>query len=247
MLIWTLLSLFGLMIVHRTLADCETLQFFSQSITNRVRMFSFLTVILINFFLKDAMSALVSVNIVIFLSPWWASIAIRKHRESALKNQFIQIVDSLILAMRAGKGFKAAMIQIIERSQPAIRYTMSEFMSALQYQKEIETLSLDAQIRFFFQELRQVDLSQHRPVEKLKALRRRLMVEKNFRQKSRQALLQIKFQSWLMTGMYLLVLCYVHFDFGLQNHWGLMLTSAILFSTGLLIIQLMGRRYQWKL
>jgi Flp pilus assembly protein TadB len=247
MLIWSSLSLFGLLIVHRTLTECETLQIFSEQLMNRYRLFSFLTVVALNFLLRDFIFMLIALNIAIFLSPWWVPFLIQKHRESSLKKQFIPIVDGLILSMKSGKGFRPAVMTCGERSALTIQHTLKEFLSAIQYQKEIQSLSKDPKIVFFFQELMQVDQSAHKPVEKLKALRRRLVIEKNFRQKSRQALLQVRFQSWIISAMYLLVLGYVQHDFGLRTHLKLVLGSGFLFCIGLFVVQKMGRNYKWKI
>ncbi len=247
MLIWSALSLFGLWVVHRTLRTGEILQIFSAEKTIHIRVFSFLTVIVLNFLLREVIFLLTLVNIVIFLSPWWVPMWIQNKREQILKQQFIPILDQLILSMKSGKGFRPALQICLERNTHHIRYTLLEFVSALQYQKEIKSLGDDAQIQFFFRELALVDQSAHKPVDRMRALRRRLQMEKGFRQKSRQALLQVRFQSWIITGMYLLVLAYVQSDFGLRKHMGLVMGSALLFTVGLFVVQKMGRNYKWKI
>lgn len=247
MLIWSSLSIFGLWIVHRTLLTTEDLQIFSSSHTNQLRVFSFLTVVMLNFLLRDLIVLLLLVNIVIFLSPWWVPSLIERHRERLLKEQFIPIIDNLILSMKSGNGFRPAFKKCLERNTKPVRYALNEFLSALQYQKEIQSLSQDPKITFFFQEIAMVDQSVHKPVDRLKALKRRLTIEKNFRQKSRQALLQVRFQAWIMTAMFLLVLAYVQQDFGIKNHLGLVGFSTFFFVTGLVIIQRMGKNYKWKI
>jgi Flp pilus assembly protein TadB len=247
MLIWSALSIFGLWVVHRTLRTGEILQIFSAERTIQIRVFSFLTVIVLNFLLREVILLLSLVNIVIFLSPWWVPMWIQRKREQLLKLQFIPILDQLILSMKSGKGFRPALQVCLERNTHHVRYTLLEFISAIQYQKEIKSLGEDPQIRFFFQELALVDQSAHKPVDRMRALRRRLMMEKGFRQKSRQALLQVRFQSWIMTGMYMLVLTYVQNDFGLKKHLGLVMGSSTLFCLGLLVVQRMGRNYKWKI
>jgi Flp pilus assembly protein TadB len=247
MLIWSALSIFGLWIVHRTLRIGETLQIFSVENAIHIRVFSFLTVVLFNFLLRDMIILLTTVNIVIFLSPWWVPMGIQRKREQLLKQHFIPILDQLILSMKTGKGFRSALQICLERTPHHIRFTLLEFLSALQYQKEITTLARDPQIRFFFAELALVDQSAHKPIDRMKALRRRLMMEKGFRQKSRQALLQVRFQSWIMAAMYILVLGYVQSDYGLRNLKSLVVISTTLFCLGLLVVQRMGRNYRWKI
>ncbi len=247
MLIWSALSIFGLWVVHRTLRTGEVLQIFSAEKTIQIRLFSFLTVVSLNFLLREVILLLTLLNIVIFLSPWWVPLWIQMKREQLLKQQFIPILDQLILSMKSGRGFRPAFQLCLERNSPHVRFAMTEFLSALQYQKEIKSLGDDPQIQLFFRELAQVDQSAHKPVDRMRALRRRLMMEKGFRQKSRQALLQVRFQSWIITGMYILVLGYVQMDFGIRKHLTLVLVSSLLFGLGLLVVQRMGRNYKWKI
>lgn len=247
MLIWSLLSIFGLWIAHRTLLKCEELQIFSTEQMIRLRVFIFLTVVVFNFLFRELVVLLFVLSSVIILSPWWVPKIIEHHRERLLREQFIPILDYLILSMKSGKAFRPAFKLCLERNIRPVQHTLNEFLSALQYQKETTNLSNDPKIKFFFQELALVDQSLHKPVDRLKALRRRLMIEKNFRQKSRQALLQVRFQSWIITGMFMMVLAYVQHDFGLKRHLGLVLTASGLFFLGLMIVQKMGRSYQWKI
>ncbi len=246
MLIWSLLSIFGLFVVHRTLGICEEQQLFTQKQMIKLRLISFLTVVVLNFLFKEIIFLLIGVSAAIFLSPWWVPHIIQKHRESQLKNQFIPLLDHLILSMKTGRGFRASLAMFIERNPPSVRFILQEFLSALQYQKEMNAISSDSKIQFYFRELHVVDQSGHKPVDRLRALRRRLMMEKTFRQKSRQALLQVRFQSWIISGMYFLILAYVQHDFGLRQHLQLVAVSGALFATGLIWVQRMGRSYQWK-
>jgi Flp pilus assembly protein TadB len=247
MLIWSLLSLFGLWIAHRTLLTTEDLQIFSHTHLFQLRVFIFLTVVVLNFLFRDLIIFLLLLNVVIFLSPWWAPRLIEQHRERLLKEQFIPIIDQLILSMKSGSGFRPAFMKCLERNTKPVRYALTEFLSALQYQKEIQSLSRDPKICFFFQEIALVDQSAHKPVDRLKALKRRLAIEKSFRQKSRQALLQVRFQSWIMSALFLFVLAYVQHDFGIQKHLGLVGTASFFFVVGLLVVQKMGRNYKWKI
>ncbi len=247
MIIWSALSIFGLYVVHRTLGICEEQQLLTQNQMVNVRMISFLTVVMLNFLFKGTIVLMIAVSAIIILSPWWAPQLIQKHRESQLKNQFLPLLDHLILSMKSGKGFRASLGLFIERNPPAVRFILQEFLSALQYQKEMQAISSDSKIQFYFRELHVVDQSGHKPVDRLRALRRRLMMEKTFRQKSRQALMQVRFQSWIISGMYFLILAYVQHDFGLREHLKLVAISGALFFSGLIWVQRMGRNYQWKI
>lgn len=247
MIIWWILSLFGLFVAHRTLSSCETLQLFSPQQLSSVRIFSFLTVIVFNFALRNNLLLLGGWNIVIFLSPWCLAHVIQRRREMILKREIVPILDSLILSMKSGRAFRPSLMTYVEKSMTAVQITMKNFISSLQYRKNIQSLSSDPQIFFFLKELLDVDQATQRPVERLKALRRRIFLENNFRQKSRQALMQVKVQSTILSIMYVLLGLFVHFQFGLHQHRTVFFNSLILFIIGTLLLRKIGKNYRWKL
>lgn len=247
MIIWWILSLFGLLITHRTLSSCETLQLFSNKQLINIRHFSFLTVIVMNFVLRKNLLLLGGWNIVIFLSPWWLAHIIQSRREMILKREIVPILDSLILSMKSGRAFRPSLMSYVEKSTTAVKVTMQDFLSSLQYRKNIRQLSSDLQISFFLLELAEIDQASQRPIDRLKALRRRIYLENNFRRKSRQALLQVKVQSWILTTMYFFLTLFVHFQFDLNKHRVLAINSFALFMFGFLVLRRIGRNYRWKL
>lgn len=247
MIIWCVLSIFGLWVAHRTMISCETLHLFSQRQLVNLRVLSFLTVVGTNFILKNNLSLLGGFNIVIFLSPWWCAHLIQQRREALLKEQFVPILDNLVLSMKSGKGFRQSLQLCFEKSPLSIQVALKEFMSSLLYRKEMTGVTSDPQILLFFGELSQIDLSLHKPVERLKSLRRRISIERNFRLKSRQALLQIRFQSWIISIMFLGLLIFVHYQFGLQNHLKLVFLTCGIFFLGQIWILRSGKSYKWKL
>ena len=247
MMIWWILSLFGLFIAHRMVSSCETLQLFSHKHLFNVRIFSFLTVIAMNFVLRKNLLLLGAWNVVIFLSPWWLANTIQHHRERCLKREIVPILDNLILSMKSGRAFRPSLLAYVEKSMTSVQITMKDFLSSLQYRKNIRQLTSDSQIFFFLNELFLVDQSTQRPLDRLKALRRRVYLENNFRRKSRQALMQVRVQSWILSTMYFFLMLFIHFQFDLRKHLTLLITSFALFALGTLILTRIGKNYRWKL
>lgn len=247
MIIWCGLSMFGLLVAHRTTSSCESLSLFSRRWHLNLRVLGFLTVVGTNILLRNNLAALGGFLIVMFLSPWWFANVIQRRREALLKEQFVPILDSLILSMKSGKGFRQSLSPCFEKCPVTAQVTMKEFISSLQYRKEMTQVTSDPQILLFFGELSEIDRALHKPLERLRALRRRISIEKNFRQKSRQALLQIRFQSWIISTMFLGLVVFVHYQFGLKNHAKLVFLTAGIFILGQVWIQKSGRNYKWKL
>ena len=247
MIIWPLISLIGLLFVDRTIADAESSRLLSPTHTSYVRILSFFAVIVLCWLLHDHLLALWMLFIVVFLTPMIAVRLIQSQREVRLKSEFIPILDNLTLAMRSGKVFRAALNLCLASRERRLQWAFQEFTSSLEYGKEMTPFSKDLQIQFYFRELGLIDRTTHKQIERLKSLRQRLFIEKNLRQKSRQAMLQVKFQSTLITIMFFGLLIFVHQQFGIQRHQQLVLAAVSLFLPGLFWIHNIGKGYKWKL
>jgi Flp pilus assembly protein TadB len=247
MIIWPLISLIGLLFVDRTISDAETLRLFPKTATSYVRIPSFFALIVLNWLMHDHLLALWLLFIVVILTPMIAIRLIQSRREHDLKNDLIPILDNLTMAMRSGKGFRAALILCLTSREKSSQWAFQEFMSSMEYGKSMFQVSSDRQIIFFFTELALIDQVAHKQIERVKALRQRLFIEKNLRQRSRQALMQVKFQSGMISVMFAGLLAFVHFHFGIQNHQEIVFSALALFLPGLFWIHNIGKGYKWKL
>lgn len=247
MIIWPLISLIGLLFVDRTISDAETLRLFPKTSITGVRILSFFAVIVMNWLMHDHLLTLWLMFIAVILTPMIAVRLIRSRREQALKNEFIPILDNLTMAMRSGRGFRAALSLCLVSKVRSSQWTFQEFVSSLEYGKSMSQISKDRQIIFFFTELALIDQVAHKQIERLKALRQRLFIEKNLRQRSRQALVQVKFQSGMISLMFVGLLIFVHYQFGIHNHQQIVFTALALFLPGLFWIHNIGKGYRWKL
>ncbi len=247
MFVWSLLSMFGLMIAHRTLSVCEELKLVSGKSIPSLRAFVFLGVISLNLVFKNNLSALKILSICMWFAPLLAKKAIVRYREKQFIDEFVPNLDILVLSMKSGKSFRQSLQSNINSMSEISKMIMTEFLSAIQFQKMISEITSNKEILFFLSELQQVDSSSHMVVERLKSLRAKLMIQRSFRQKSSQALIQIKAQSWIISAMYLCLLMFVNVQFGFEKNFKTILTSAIFFVFGFIWINRAGRKYKWKI
>ena len=247
MIIWSLLSMIGFGIVVRTLQTYQHLNLFTQKQIKWMRNIAFVTILFLNFIFQGHLLVLWVLQFVIFLSPWCLATFVQGYREKIIQEQMIPILDSLIISMRSGNSLRSAIERYTENSKPAVQMVLKEFIISLQYKKNREMMANSGKIRLFFDELQGIDELAHKQVERLRSFKRRLMTERNFRRKSSQALMQVKAQAWIMTGMYLFLLMYICYEFGFSKNATLIFFASIIFITGLFLVLRMGRRYEWKL
>jgi hypothetical protein len=101
-------------------------------------------------------------------------------------------------------------------------------------------------IKDFQAELVQIDRSQNRVIDQVRALRRHLKIQENFRRRSMQVTQQIKMQAIIVTLLYLLLLSFVINQFGFTQNKNVILISGLIFTFGLIWIFKVGRRIKWK-
>ncbi len=244
---WMLFSLFGLVVVERTIISLVSMKLILPDQAQVLRVFFLFLQIVINILLRDHILLLVAVQFVWFCLPDLFAVIVQKQRESLFQEQLISMLDSWIITMRSGKSLRQAQLFYLEKTKKPVQYILNEYMIAIQYQQNVVNLSQNRQMQIFFRELEQIEKQSHKSVERLKALRRKLMMEKFFRQKSRQATLQVKSQSLIISFMYVGLMIYVHLSFGLARYQMLVMFSLVLFIVGLVCVQRMGRFYKWKI
>ena len=247
MLIWSLLSMFGFGIVVRTLQTYEHLNLFPQKHIKWTRNIAFMSIFFLNYMFRQHPIALWVFQFVIFLSPWWLATFVQAYREKIIQNQMIPILDSLIISMRSGASLRSAVERYTDHCDPTAQLALKEFLVSLQYKKDREMMANSAKIRQFLDELQDIDDLQHKQIERLRAFKRRLMTERNFRQKSSQATIQIKAQAWIMTGMFSFLLVYISSEFGFYKNLPLIFFATVIFLAGLILVLRMGKSYVWKL
>lgn len=247
MLIWSLLSMIGFGIALRTIKSYESLHLFSENILQRIRIVSAILILSFNFILRDHIVALWIIQFVIFLSPLWLSGIVQTIREKIIQEDMVAILDSLIIYMRSGVSLRVAIEKSSHGLKPATGLLLKEFSTSLQYRNNRNSMTENSSIRIFFDEIAEVDQIAHKQVDRLKAMKRRLLTERNFRRKSRQATVQIKTQAWIMAAMYGLLLVYVSCEFGFWKNSSIIFFSSAIFLMGLFFVLNMGRNYQWKL
>ncbi|PIS10738.1 MAG: hypothetical protein COT73_07745 [Bdellovibrio sp. CG10_big_fil_rev_8_21_14_0_10_47_8] len=246
MMIWLFQTIFGLLVAHRTLILIEGLHLVGKKNSQRINWAVLGGASVVFLSLHEHISWIFFLTMLIFFGPWMMAMLVQKNREKMVRTAMVPVLDHVVLSMRSGKGFRTALFLYSETAPRHLSMILKDFLSSLQYQKHLK-VSSDRRIQFFFYELAQIDQCLHKPIDRLKALRHRLMIEDSFRRKSRQAVLQVKMQSGIITGLYLLLLVYVHYEFGLSQQRSLVFCSSGLFLLGFIWVHRIGKRYQWKL
>lgn len=243
----TFLTVLGLVIAHRTHAIGEKNNLFTNKFSTSRHVLVLFLQLSISFFLFEHLLLFVFEIVVVFLTPLAMMKVTILARARCMRAHFVSLLDTLIMRMRAGKSFRDAFQLQMNESEPLLRALMSEFYSCLIYKRPLHELFFQRDIREYFAELARIDEQNHRSIDRLKSLRRKLKVKENFRQKSRQALMQVKAQALILTFIYVLLLVTLLLRGGADKFIGLISASLLLFCFGMTCLFMIGRGYRWKI
>jgi Flp pilus assembly protein TadB len=168
-----------------------------------------------------------------------------------LKHQFeaelFKFIDEIILTMSTGRSFRDAFVSICQQNESYFTKKILEIhrSSQLNTIENIKNWQNEPKFLDIWHLFQSVEQNSHKQLEKLRAYRRQLFWEQNFRRKSSQATAQVKAQAFVLTILYVALLIYVIKTIGGNNiRWILM--SLILYLTGLLSLYILGKRKPWK-
>jgi Flp pilus assembly protein TadB len=116
---WMLFSLFGLVVVERTIISLVSMKLILPDQAQVLRVFFLFLQIVINILLRDHILLLVAVQFVWFGLPDLFAVIVQKQRESLFQEQLISMLDSWIITMRSGKSLRQAQLFYLEKTTKA--------------------------------------------------------------------------------------------------------------------------------
>lgn len=241
---WLLVSLFGLISAFRTtICVCER-----ENCGERGKNFAVIGAILlsllVSFVLRTHVMAQFLCTMFIFLTPMIISQGQQLHRRHYLGTNFVSILDEIILEMRMGRSFRES-FQKSSLGQPKwVRKLFDELLTAFVLRQAISAREIDDGM---IADLREVFLSSLKQLDRLRSLRRRLKIERDFRQKSRKALVQVRMQSLILSLLFVPLLIYQLLNRAWAEQKIIVIVAITLFISGAWWIIWAGRRYQWKI
>lgn len=245
MLIAFSISLIGHTLVHRTFSVIAREFAFSH---RWIRRFNLANLVVISFLTACAASTptllWLFIGILLITLKFFPEI-LRFFLRKRLRSALIPLLDSVILGLQSGKSFRASLHSAVEMQGDWERLQLQEVVESLQFSEQ-PVAAKSALIKDFQAELREIDRSQSRCVEQVRALRRDYRMQEDFRRRSGQVSQQIKMQAIIVTALYFALLVFVIMQFGFERHQNMILISSVMFSGGLFFIFYTGRRMKWR-
>lgn len=217
-----------------------------------------LTKIVIAFFLFNSLHLLFFEN---FLLNWfliYASVLFifgakkiyDERQETLFRKEFPVILTSILLNMKLGQSFRQSLRSCHSTLSPRWQSRFEQIYLNVAFSPQEKHL-LDGEkgafSREITQELKKIDGSTHKTIEKIENFRRRLIITEKFRRRSGRIRGQVHLQIILMSLIYVAVFAINAFLFPLERYKLIVLTSVFTYLFGLLVVFMIGKRVRWNI
>lgn len=171
----------------------------------------------------------------------WILNRILKHQ---FRKKLIQFFDELLLLMTTGKSFRDSFLILTSDSHDFFQLKMRELFQC-PHDPENQQVTHAREIHEIIELVQVVERAPHKAVERIQNFRRLLKWRHSFRKKSKQATIQVRAQALVLTLLYVALLLFTFLNDRARNPL-LVLTSIVLFVSGLILIFILGRQTKWK-
>lgn len=172
---------------------------------------------------------------------------IRAHRENKFRAEFLDYIERVIMLVRTGKPFRLALSSAIDDIEPFTQKKIGKILEFVFFSQHSDLLAADLPMQNIVSELVAIDRSAHKTLERLVLLRRNLRLELEFRSKAGQVMRRMRWQSYILTGLYIALLVFMLNMFTWREIWPFLWISVTFFVTGLCWMMFAGRKIRWKI
>jgi Flp pilus assembly protein TadB len=175
----------------------------------------------------------------------------RARRETRFRSELYGFLNAVILRMKSGDAFRAALDGAIEDADVRARPRLLELRDVVVFSQQTPSAAVErvrargGALALAARELAHADRDAHAAIRRCAALRDRVRLEDEFRRKSGQASRQARAQSLVLAGLYLATFVFVAREFGIAAHARGFALSAAMFTVGLIWTQAAGRKMKW--
>jgi Flp pilus assembly protein TadB len=173
-----------------------------------------------------------------------------KRQEICFRYEFPDIITSLILQMKMGRGLRKSFQIYLESGSKRYTSTLHYIYDNVVFlPQEIDKKMTEQScfVRELIIEFKKIDQSTHKSIEKLENFRRRLIILNEFRRRSGRIRGQVQLQAAVLTFIYVGCFAMMTLLFNLLAHPQVLLISLLLYSIGALGIFLMGNKIKWSI
>lgn len=241
-----LVSVLGCLSGHRIFSHLRSLRVIRAETLARARGFAIVIGILTIYGLREHLQMALALLLFLHFAPFFLMIYNQFSRQRAFRAQILAFLDELVLKMRAGRSLRESLKEI-HANEAVLSPDLSEIPGLICFPEKNSAFPLLTEAQELLNELKKMDQSRVRVVEKLRAYRQKEKMIARFRQRSSQVTGQVRAQAFVCSLLYVGLLVWTIWSDPTQLFSMPVRISVSLYFLGMLGIVFVARSFRWKL
>lgn len=235
--------LFGLVFAYRTFFQQIDLTKKQKQVFAKIVTFVFMPLLFLPY---RVIVTLITLKILFFALYFLTKVLQNYIFQRGFEKKTILLLNQMILFMQTGHSFRSAFQKSIVSFSKKEKEKLYEIYEIVTFSQQLYGFQGSVFEKNFLIEMIAIDKSTNRSIERLINFRRELQLTALFRHKSREVTITSRVQSLILTLLYLFLLVFVVVNFGFDKNKVFILSSALLFSLGLVLFYVLGRKKRWR-
>lgn len=171
-----------------------------------------------------------------------------KLREEKLLNCLVEKIGTLQLFMQMGSGFRSSFQSLLNNeTNQTLEAQLLKMYRIVTFPQQNKAFFRSSRLAFVANELKKVDQCDYGALQRLENLKTYQKILSDFRRKSGKVKSQMYLQIWILSGIFVALLCFIAFMFDPSELVKPIFMSSSLVLIGHFISWRRGRRVKWRL
>lgn len=248
-----LVTVFGHAFGYRTIHKVKLFKDLDLKLKHEVHYAGLFLFLFLQIFLEKSFFNLIFLLSVVFCLQFCVFFSLLAWKKRLFRRQLPIFLNEITLRMRMGDSFRQSYTLSLSNMEGSFRHfarEIFEFVTFSQqsvWKKSKSSQSFESFLHEIAMEFLQIDKNPSQGLRRLLVLRRRLLMEENFRRRSEQMSRQVQVQFAFLAVLYLAMLVFVVHQFGVSGNEKSLILSIGSYLVGLILIKCLGRRRKWNL
>ncbi|MEZ4873730.1 MAG: hypothetical protein R2827_16110 [Bdellovibrionales bacterium] len=183
----------------------------------------------------------------LFFMPFFIDLYLVRRFKSQFAEKLLLFLDSLLLKMRVGAGFRSAMSVLLHEKSDLFSITLKKIMDYVVFSQQDSSklphfIPAELVTEFIF-----ADKAPHLAFSRIENYRNRLKSVENFRRKSHQVTINIRYQMLVLSGLFVFLMWFSIQKFGYLANSRIFMSSALLYLIGIGVSHRIYKGWKWKI
>ena len=241
-----IISFFGMFVGLRTVDFLISSQLIVSLSQQQIRVVFVLIYLIFEIFVKPPLILNLALDFFLLILPATAFLVQERLRRIDFEKNLVNYLDVVLISLQMGRSFRESVSDLAVSQKGAGRFYLHELYSLLQFSNNDRLPIKNAVFDEVLREFLEINKSQQRVFEQVRAFRRKISTLRAFRQKSGRVTVQVRAQSSILSALYLCLILYTLLEHDMSSIKKTLAVSIGLYVFGTFISLRIPRRFKWK-